>query len=954
MTGRRFREVLKTASIGILVLALAVLQLVTFRSEGQLAQEDNLPPALSAHLEKLRQAIPGNGGEPSEGPDSAAGLAFFQLAFPDADIPLTRIEFARQSFGRVKAKGFPRGKRPGTWVTVGPSNAIYPFFDLRDFTTYVPNEYAAGGRTTALALAPDCAPGSCRLYAATSGGGVWRTDDALAAEPHWMYLSFPFEGNAVGSVSLDPNDPSGNTVWVGTGEGNTCGSGCVAGVGIYKSTDGGLTWTGPLGKAAFNARGVGSIAIKPGDPNTIYAGSSFAVGGGYTSVCCYGGISPYRATIPGAALWGLYKSIDGGQTWAFIHNGATFTGSCTDNLNVALNLTACSPRGVRQVVIDPSNPHIVYASSYARGVWRSTDDGGSWVQIKPSLNAAISTTRAAIAVTRLESGKTRMYLAEGHVGAGGQYSRLFRSDDVASGVPTFAGLTSSNPANVGYGSFNFCGGQCWYDNFVMTPAGHPDTVYLLGSYQYGETGGISNGRGVLLSTDAGASFTDMTMDATDATHPNGIHPDQHSLVVNPSNQYQFIEASDGGLIRSSGDLANISANCTSRGLPSANLGRCQQLLSRVPGELQSLNKGLTTLQFQSLSVSPFDVKLLQGGTQDNGTWQSVNTVKWLQSIVGDGGQSGFDATNSHFRFHTFFEASPEVNFFDGAVREWNWVADPIFETENQMFYVPIISDPTVSGTMYVGTEHVWRTKTNGVGSLTMQQLREFCNEWTGTFPANVTCGDWVPLGNSGATGKLNSPTRGSRAGGTVAAVVRARSDASTLWAATSTGRVFVSKNANAEPASGVTFTRIDTLSALAPGRFVTGISIDPLDANHAWISFSGFNAATQSTPGHVFEVTYNPGSGAQWTDLSFDLHDVPITGLVRDDPTGTLYASTDFGVLKLEAGDDSGWTLAAPGMPHVAVAGLTIAPAARKLYAATHGLGAWLLDLSGQSQGQAP
>jgi hypothetical protein len=131
---------------------------------------------------------------------------------------------------------------------------------------------------------------------------------------------------------------------------------------------------------------------------------------------------------------------------------------------------------------------------------------------------------------------------------------------------------------------------------------------------------------------------------------------------------------------------------------------------------------------------------------------------------------------------------------------------------------------------------------------------------------------------------------------------------------------------------------------------VSGIYVDPTNANHAWVSFSGFNAATPSTPGHVFEVTFNSGTGtANWTDRSFDLQDIPITGLVRDDLTGTLYASTDFGVLKLEAGEgELEWALAAPGMPHVAVAGLTIVPAARKLYAATHGLGAWLLDLSDQ------
>ena len=72
-------------------------------------------------------------------------------------------------------------------------------------------------------------------------------------------------------------------------------------------------------------------------------------------------------------------------------------------------------------------------------------------------------------------------------------------------------------------------------------------------------------------------------------------------------------------------LADISANCDSRGLSGAVLTRCQQLLSQVPTELHNLNQGLTTLQFYSLSVSPFDSTLVQGGTQDNGTWQSTAT-----------------------------------------------------------------------------------------------------------------------------------------------------------------------------------------------------------------------------------------------------------------------------------------------------------------------------------------
>jgi hypothetical protein len=95
----------------------------------------------------------------------------------------------------------------------------------------------------------------------------------------------------------------------------------------------------------------------------------------------------------------------------------------------------------------------------------------------------------------------------------------------------------------------------------------------------------------------------------------------------------------------------------------------------------------------------------------------------------------------------------------------------------------------------------------------------------------------------------------------------------------------------------------------------------------------------------VFEVTYDPAAGtATWVDVSRDLGDIPINDIVRDDIRGDLYAASDFGVFRLVAGSTS-WTASAPGMPRGEVSGLTIAPAARKLYAATHGLGAWLLNL---------
>jgi hypothetical protein len=253
--------------------------------------------------------------------------------------------------------------------------------------------------------------------------------------------------------------------------------------------------------------------------------------------------------------------------------------------------------------------------------------------------------------------------------------------------------------------------------------------------------------------------------------------------------------------------------------------------------------------------------------------------------------------------------------------------------------------------MFAGLQGIWRTTDNG-GS--QADLDLHCNEFTGDF--TITCGDWVEIGSpTGITdprGRLSSGFWGStRTGGVVAAITRAPSDTGTLWAATTVGRVFVSKNADSvsnvpgADGSSVTYTRIDSLDANAPGRFVSGIYVDPKNPNHAWISYSGYSARTPTTPGHVFDVVFDPVAGtATWTSLDGSLGDIPVTALVRDDRTGDLYAANDFGVLRLPSGSST-WQTAAKGLPKVEVPGLSISTSARVLYAATHGRGAYVLRL---------
>ncbi|HEX5798462.1 MAG TPA: hypothetical protein VFY02_00005, partial [Gaiellaceae bacterium] len=520
---RRRRQALAGAAIALLACsALAGGLMLSGGAPAAAPAGGELPTALGQHLAQLRQAVPGNGGMAEEGPAGAADQAYAARAYPDEAIAVSDAAAARSAFAAQSGRAFPKGKgRPGTWVSVGPSEAVYPDSPFLNSFLYVPNRYVAGGRTTDIAIADTCKPGDCRLYVTPAGGGIWRTKNALSGQPHWEYLGGPLGINAAGSVEIDRNDPTGNTIYVGTGEANICGSGCVAGTGIYRSTDGGDTWEGPLGDA-FAGMGVGDIRIKPGDPDTIYAGTTTALRG-MSSACCSGVTRP----VPGSMQWGLYKSTNGGDTWTFLHNGAPTAAECTGTLPEFNNTTSCSPRGVRHVELDPSDPETVYASSFARGVWRSDDEGATWIQIKPPLINQ-TTDRAAIAVNALENGSTRMYVYEGW-GGSNPYSRLYRSDNADAAAPVFQDLTSSSVADPGWAWNNICAPQCWYDVFVHSPEGHPDIVYAGGDYFYGEH--IANKRAVILSQDAGVSGTDMTFDGTDPLHPNGLHPDQHSIVT---------------------------------------------------------------------------------------------------------------------------------------------------------------------------------------------------------------------------------------------------------------------------------------------------------------------------------------------------------------------------------------------------------------------------------------
>jgi hypothetical protein len=979
-----------------------------------------------------------------------------------AEATFQKIATGDQRSGDPKAKG-------RKWSLVGPREyATQP--GVTSFSGATNN---TASRITALVADPDCTAQRCRLWAGASGGGVWVTENAATKNPEWRQINPDgLDQNSVGTLVLDPSDKRHDTLYLGTGEGNRCSSGCEAGVGIYRSKDGGNHWqkladtcvSNPVhpcvtpGKDAFLGRGINKIVIDPRNSNHIFVGSAQAVRG-LSHVIGNGGTTRLE---PGANEPGLYESTDGGNTFTEVWDGAKPTGG--------------QSFGITDVALDPLNLNIVYAAGFDAGAWRR-DSGAAataFQQVFAPQFPGGGTDRTMFALT-VKNGQTRIYLTDGTANGGGiaspTASNFWRTDNgnqpaatllasqAAGSVPpdpathTYpasydAGwqvLTSKTTSSPYFATDDFCWAQCWYDEAVYTPAGMPDTVYVIGANQYGEQpcdtkgvgcgNGRSNGREVLYSTTAGdpdaaanlRTFTDLSYDAQNtpapwcayapyfdngcAFAPNGIHPDQHAIVINPGNPTQIFEGSDGGVIQTSGTFTDTSWRCDS---PHRNGGgplpptsgsylTCKRVLSRVPTVLTHIDKRLSsTLQFINVAINPSNSCEVMGGTQDNGTWSNIgcDNGTWPQVIYGDGGNAVYDATQATWRANEFTGGFGDSNFENGAPTKWVIGTGPVVDSgEAVAFYWPQIGDPnparapdgSITHPIYNGAQHVWRSWAFDAGTPgmvpqdTTPNIADYeanCPEFV-TSGADPNCGDARPLGGplctsaascTNAPGDLTGTVYGAdRTGGSISWLARDGADHGTLWAATSAGRIFVTHNADAADPAATSWHRID--NATSPNRFPSAIYVDPADTGHAWVTYSGYNAVTPDTPGHVFNVTEGapavPGSGT-FTNLNVESGtsafptptndgDLPVSDVVRDDQNHTLYVSTDFGVLRGDNDGTGGWHVTA-GMPRYEVMHLEIQPSSRVptcavgnnckkvLYAATHSQGIWQMKLNGNGE----
>ncbi|TMJ96518.1 MAG: hypothetical protein E6G67_05005, partial [Actinobacteria bacterium] len=258
----------------------------------------------SATAERLQEALNENGREGNRGEETGGPQLeqYLNRALPRSTIAFAQVQTASNAARKIKQNGRLKFKRG--WQELGPFTLDIARLATQTFNA--PTQWS--GRVTALAIEPGCTASACRLYVGAAGGGVWRADDALARTPHWTPINAGIPTNSIGSLLIDPNDPSGRTIYVGTGE-ESGSSDSEAGLGLYKSIDGGGHWSLVSGSLAVSKdRGIGAVAVDPRNPQHIFIGTDVARHGASN-------VNGGRFTPPGAPLIGLYESKDGGATF---------------------------------------------------------------------------------------------------------------------------------------------------------------------------------------------------------------------------------------------------------------------------------------------------------------------------------------------------------------------------------------------------------------------------------------------------------------------------------------------------------------------------------------------------------------------------------------------------------------------------------------------------------------
>ena len=448
--------------------------------------------------------------------------------------------------------------------------------------------------------------------------------------------------------------------------------------GVWKSTDGGASWTA-LDDTMANLA-ITSIVMDPTDPDILYA----ATGEGF-----FGG------TGPAGRGFGVFKTTDAGATWDLVlanPNQITAPGVQATN--------GCTVGCTDMVIRDDTNPDVLFAafgSFQADGLYRSDDAGDTWIQY------SVPAQQGRMSLALAPSDNDVLYICMADNGLGGETGKLvqvYRSVDggasftaQADPADQFAEFLLSN-MYVGFGCFAYMNySQGWYDNALAVDPTNPDVVWV---------GGIDLCR----SDNAGVNWGRVAYYHYPRTNPAYVHADLHGVFFHPdydgaANQTVFV-SNDGGLFKSDNALgARTFDTCP---MPP---------FDPVPGVTwQSLNNGYAVTQFYHGDVSRSS-ELFIGGAQDNGT-SAVDSIAdfngWDPILGGDGGYVAIhpsDPDTIYAEIQFFPEIYKSVNGGLTFTKSVNGITDT-----DGLFIVPFAMDLNTPAVLWTGGSRPWRT-TNG-------------------------------------------------------------------------------------------------------------------------------------------------------------------------------------------------------------------------------------------------
>ena len=683
-----------------------------------------------------------------------------------------------------------------------------------------------GGRSIAVA---GHAERPFEYYFGATGGGLFKTTDGGST---WTPVTDGQVGSAsVGAVAMAPSDP--DIVYIGMGEVQLRAN-VLQGDGVYRSDDAGKSWR-HLGLADTHA--IGRIRVNPTDPERVYVA---ALGHPF-------GPNPER---------GVFRTTDGGDTWEKV-------------------LFRDERTGAVDLVMDPADPDVLYATLWqvyrkpwrlwsggeGSGIFKSTDGGDTWSELtrNPGLPAGVL---GKITVTVSGADPDRVW-ANVEAERGG----LYRSDD---------GGRSWELVN---GHRDIWQRAFYFQRLEADPVDR-NTLYIL------------NFR-LMRSTDGGR-----TLESVPETHA-----DHHDLWIDPTNPLRMINGNDGGGVVT----VNGGRTWTSMRYPTAQIYRLATTAD-FPYHVCGAQQDNSTV---CVSSEPGHLRDPRGASTD-----------WMYAV--GGGESGYiaphpadpdifyaGATNTLTRYDratglvTDIQPWPRIVMGEPArdmPERWNWT-------------YPIAVAPVAPHALYVASQHLWRSVDEG-------------ESWARISP-DLTRADPETLDDSG--GPIVKDQDGPEIYGTLYSIGLSPHEPGTIWTGSDDGLVHVSRDGGGSwgdvtPPDMPPHTRVMTVEVsphTPAGALVAGIRYEMDDRSpYAWKT---------------------DDYGATWTRISGGLPDGAFVRVVREDPkrAGLLYAGTEHGVFASFDGGSS-WSNLSFQLPRTPVTGLSVEE--RDLVISTHGRSFWVLD----------